>query len=210
MSPSPKIQATGVAALKELLLDDVVAASEAMLGWDIVTPDARVRIVETEAYRTPDDPACHAHLGRTKRNEVLFGPPGFAYVYFTYGNHWMLNASAHPDGIAAAVLIRAARPIEGLDVIRSRRPKAKRDQDLLSGPGKLCQALAITGQHNAFDLFAAGSYVRLEPGCPPEDVGIDTRIGLAPGKGTEWPWRFLSLDDEEWVSRRMPRPKPIK
>lgn len=188
---------------KEALLHDVVEASRLLLGWDIVTADARVRIVETEAYRTPDDPACHAHMGKTKRNEVLFDRPGLAYVYFTYGNHWMLNVSAHEEGIAAAILIRAARPIEGVEVMRPRRPKAHRDEDLLSGPGKLCQALGITGSFNRSDYFSADSPVRLVPGEPPGRIGTGVRIGIAKGKGDELPWRFLSLDDLAWVSRKI-------
>jgi DNA-3-methyladenine glycosylase len=169
----------------------------------------RARIVETEAYRTPDDPGCHAHRGRTPRNDVLFGAPGLAYVYFTYGNHWMLNVVAHEEGFAAAVLIRAAIPVEGLDEMRSRRyrtQKEQTDRNLLSGPGKICQAFGIDGTFNRVNLIDPASKLHLEPGTKIRPVIVGTRIGLAPGMGDDLPWRFCDAENLEWVSKPIPKP----
>lgn len=194
--------------LRKILEDDVLLAAPALLGCILVRGDLRARIVETEAYRTPDDPGCHAHRGQTPRNRAMFGEPGMAYIYFTYGNHWMLNVSAHPDGIAAAVLIRAAEPLDGLDIFRSRRPKARSDRDLLSGPGKLAAAFDVDARLYGIDLLAPSSELRIEPGPPPSAVAIGTRIGLTPGLGDTFPWRFCDAGRLEWVSRPLPRNTP--
>lgn len=186
--------------LLEALQQDVLKAAPCMLGFDLVMGDIRARIAEVEAYMSPGDPGSHAARGETPRNRVMFGPAGKCYVYFTYGNHWMLNVTAHPPGRAGAVLIRAARPLSGLEVMRARRPKARRDQDLLNGPGKLCQALGIDAALYGVDIFEGDSPLRLEPGESVSVVLVDTRIGLAPGKGDELPWRFLDGDQLEWVS----------
>src|ERR1044072_5351328 len=119
-----------VEELRPILERDVVAASSALLGWDIVCGDLRARIVETEAYRH-DDPACHAYGKSKMKNMALYAEPGRAYIYFAYGNHWMLNVVCHREGDAAAVLIRAARPLSGLGEMFARRPKAQREEDLL-------------------------------------------------------------------------------
>lgn len=164
-----------------------------------------MRIVETEAYHGPSDPGSHAYRGPTPRNQVMFGEPGRLYMYFTYGNHWMANVVCRPPGEAAAVLIRAAEPIDGLDLMRSRRQKARSDLDLLSGPGKLCAALGLDARHYGLDLFDPSSPVQLHPGDAPANVLVSTRIGLAPGKGETTPWRFIDADRLSWVSR--PHPK---
>ncbi|MBS1718862.1 MAG: DNA-3-methyladenine glycosylase [Armatimonadetes bacterium] len=184
--------------LGELLESDVVAAARHLLGWELRFGPLRARIVEAEAYRTPDDPACHAHRGQTPRNATMFGPAGKAYVYFTYGNHWMLNVVAHEPGNAAAVLIRALEPLEGLDEMRGRRLKATRDEDLLSGPGKLCQAFGITGELDGVDLFD-GQGLHLVEGAAVTDVLTGSRIGITSGK--EWPWRFVDAKAIRWASR---------
>lgn len=134
----------------------------------------------------------------------MFGEPGHAYVYFTYGNHWMLNVVAHDTGNAAAILIRAAKPLTGLETMRERRPKAKRDEDLLSGPGKLAAAFGLDRRHDGLNLFE-GDEVRMEPGEPPRQILTGTRIGLALGKGDDLPWRFVDADRLRWVSRPHPR-----
>ena len=186
--------------LRSILSADVVAAAPALLGSTLVRGEMRARIVEVEAYRS-DDPACHAYRGRTPRTEVMFGPPGFAYVYFSYGNHWMLNIVAHPPGDASALLIRAAEPLDGLDWMRANRGRS-RDRDLLSGPGKLAQAFGITRAENGLDLLAESGDLRLiAPNAQIGTVRSRPRIGIAEGKWHDVPWRFVNEDALEWLSR---------
>jgi DNA-3-methyladenine glycosylase len=156
-------------------------------------------IVETESYER-DDPACHAYAGLTKRTETLFGPPGRAYVYLSYGIHSLLNAVAEPEGEAAAVLIRALEPSAGLERMRARRG-GRPDEDLCSGPGKLTDALGIGLDANGADL-ASDPFLLLapEPGWSGEVV-TGPRVGIT--KAVERPWRF-SLAGSRYVSR--PRP----
>ena len=135
----------------------------------------------------------------------MFGPPGMAYIYFTYGNHWMLNVSAHPEGDAAAILIRSAQPLTGHETFFARRPKAAKDEDLLSGPGKLAAAFAIDESLYGIDLFHPDSELRLEPGEAVDDISESQRIGLREGFGDTLPWRFCDRSRLRWVSR--PHPK---
>ncbi len=147
-------------------------------------------ITETEAYFGEDDLASHAKAGRTIRTAPMFGPPGYAYVYFTYGNHWMLNAVTEKEGFPAAVLIRAIQPIEGIEVMMERR----NGRDTL-GPGKLTQALGITKSENNVNLTESGSSLRIEAGIfvPDKSVTIGPRVGLnkTPEPWLSRPWRFL-------------------
>ncbi len=145
------------------------------------------RIVEVEAYIGEDDPACHAHLGRTRRNEVMYGPPGRAYVYFTYGNHWMLNVVTEREGFPAAVLIRALEPSFDQELIRSRR-NVKSERDLTNGPGKLTAALGINGHDNGADLRTSRLLISREVEAPKE-VGKSGRVGVS--AGSDLPWRFF-------------------
>lgn len=185
-------------ALNDLPVEE---CAERLLGWHLRTPDCLVRIVETEAYGGPDDPGSHAWRGETPRTQVMFGPPGHAFVYFTYGNHWMLNVVARPVGNAGAILIRAAVALEGEERIRSRRPKAKTARDLLAGPGRLAQALAIRPEHYGLDLLSPSSPIRLEPGDRVTSVLRGVRVGLSPGRGERTPWRFVDARAKEWCSR---------
>lgn len=149
----------------------------------------RGRIVETEAYLGEHDPACHAAAGRTARTEVLYGPPGLAYVYLVYGMHWCANAVTRRAGLPSAVLIRAAEPLEGLDAMRVRRG-FPRDRDLASGPGRLCQAFGITGPaHHGRPIGSSG--FRILAGALPRagDVVVTPRIGVT--RAAEWPLRFI-------------------
>ncbi len=161
------------------------------------------QIVETEAYLS-DDPACHAALGPTRRNRVMFGPPGHAYVYLIYGYHYCINAVCRPAGIGEAVLIRALRPSLGLDFMRRSRPVA-RDEQLTSGPAKLCQALAIGSDLDGADLCDSASPVwiaanpevavfRREQG----PVVTSKRVGIS--RAAELPLRFY-LGQSQFVSR---------
>jgi DNA-3-methyladenine glycosylase len=147
-------------------------------------------IVETEAYHD-SEPACHAFVGLTPRTRPLFGPPGYAYVYRSYGIHALLNAVSEPEGVGAAVLIRALEPLHGIDVMRSRRG-IDRIEGLCSGPGKLTRALGIELEHNGCDL-TLGPVVFSEPPAAWRhvEVQVDRRIGIT--KAAELPWRFLAV-----------------
>jgi DNA-3-methyladenine glycosylase len=158
------------------------------------------RIVEVEAYHGANDAASHAYRGRTPRTAVMFGPPGFLYVYFTYGMHWCANVVCGPDGEAAAALIRALEPVDGLAAMRDARPAARSDRDLCNGPAKLCQALGITGADTGTDLLVPearrggdadriGAVRLLDDGTPPpKRPGRGTRIGIK--EATDKRWRF--------------------
>lgn len=147
-------------------------------------------ITETEAYVGEEDLACHAKAGRTLRTLPLYGQPGHAYVYFTYGNHWMLNAVTEKEDFPAAVLIRAIQPIEGGAVMSARR----NGRDTF-GPGKLTQAMGITKNENTVDLTEAGEGLWIEAGIsvPDKNVTIGPRVGLntVPEPWLSKPWRFL-------------------
>lgn len=150
-------------------------------------------IVETEAYIGEDDLACHAKAGRTKRTDPMYGEAGHAYIYFTYGNHWMLNAVTEEEGFPAAVLIRAIQPIEGVELMMKRR----KGRDTF-GPGKLTQAMGITQRQNYADLTEPASPLRIEAGIkiPDKIVTITPRVGLnqTPEPWFSKPWRFLVND----------------
>jgi DNA-3-methyladenine glycosylase len=158
-------------------------------------------IVETEAYDVTD-PACHAFAGLTSRTEVLFGPPGRAYVYLSYGIHSLLNAVAEPDGDAAAVLIRALEPTDGIELMRERRGR-DRLEDLCSGPGKLTEALAVGLDLNGHPLDEEPFRVQPRAGAwsSPEIVA-GPRIGIT--KATELPWRHCAAGSR-FVSKPWPR-----
>jgi DNA-3-methyladenine glycosylase len=150
-------------------------------------------ITETEAYISQNDLACHAKAGLTARTAPMFGPAGHAYVYFTYGNHWMLNVSTEKEGFPAAVLIRAIQPIEGIEIMLERR--LGRDT---FGPGKLTQAMGITKSENTLDLTVRNSQLWIEEGVsvPRKNVTIGPRVGLnkTPEPWLSKPWRFLVKD----------------
>jgi DNA-3-methyladenine glycosylase len=158
-----------------------------------------VRLTEVEAYEGESDPGSHAFRGRTRRTDVMFGPPGRAYVYFTYGMHWCMNVVCSPDGLASAVLLRAGEVIEGEDLARSRRPRSS-DRDLARGPARLTKALAIDGTYGGVDLFDARSPLQLALSSPadPAAIRIGPRVGVG-GAGAAIPWRFW-LAEEATVS----------
>jgi DNA-3-methyladenine glycosylase len=155
------------------------------------------RIVETESYHM-EEPACHAFVGLTPRTQTLFGPPGRAYVYFSYGIHSLLNAVCEDEGVGAAVLIRALEPVEGVDLMRARRG-VERQQELCSGPGKLTQALGIGLADNGSSLVD-GPIEVLPRGREP-DIVVGERIGIT--KAAELPWRFCDARSAH-VSRPWP------
>ena len=147
------------------------------------------RIIETEAYLGPHDAACHAVAGRTARTWHLFGPPGTAYVYFIYGMHWCVNAVTREEGFGSAVLIRALEPLEGIAVMRARRPKARSDRALCDGPGKLCAALGIDRAMDGTMLTGTGPLtIHAGESVPDARVVVGPRVGIS--KAVEWPLRF--------------------
>jgi DNA-3-methyladenine glycosylase len=156
------------------------------------------RVVETEAYLGPHDPACHAVAGRTARTWHLHGPPGVAYVYFIYGVHWCFNAVTLGEGVGSAVLVRAVAPAEGLALMRARRPRARRDRDLTNGPGKLCAALGIDRRFDGAPLQAGPLVLRAGPPVHDHDVVVTPRIGIT--RAADWPLRYLVRGDP-FVSR---------
>jgi DNA-3-methyladenine glycosylase len=164
-------------------------------------PDGKTvgRIVETEAYVGPHDLACHAAKGRTARTEVMFGPPGHAYVYFIYGVYYCLNIVTEETGHASAVLIRAVEPVEGVELMERRR-KTSELRKLASGPGKLCLAMSIDKALNGVDMRGNVLYVEDRGETRPKIVARP-RIGVDyAGKWKDKPWRFL-IRGSEFVSR---------
>ncbi|MCY3643211.1 MAG: DNA-3-methyladenine glycosylase [Acidimicrobiaceae bacterium] len=184
MSPKPLDRAFYARGALEVAPD--------LLNKVLVAPDGRAgRIVEVEAYRGADDPGSHGFRGKTRRNATMFGPPGHLYVYFTYGMHWCANVVAETDGVAAAVLLRALTPLDGLDAMYAARgPAARRDRDLCSGPAKLTQALGIDGALDGANLVTADRDVTIvdDGRPPPQEPVVTTRIGLT--SGSDLPWRF--------------------
>lgn len=156
------------------------------------------RIVETEAYLGEHDPACHAVAGNTARTRWLYGKPGSAYVYFIYGVHWCFNAVTRAEGLPSAVLVRALEPVEGIELMRLRRPRARTDTDLTNGPGKLCAALGITGEHNGLPLNAPPLTILRDRDVPDSRVRVSPRIGIT--RAADWPLRW-HIADNPWVSR---------
>lgn len=166
-------------------------------------------IVEAEAYRGSEDLGCHARAGKTARTQVMYGPPGHAYVYFTYGMHWMLNFVTEAEGFPAAVLIRAILPTEGLEQIAARR-NGRSPERWTDGPAKLCQALGIDGRLHGADLCAAEAALFLEGGLAFPDSAVTTRprVGLnnVPEPWKSIPWRFLVKEEE---ARRISLPRTL-
>jgi DNA-3-methyladenine glycosylase len=171
-----------------------------LIGCRIAVGETAGVIVETEAYEA-SDPACHAYIGRTARNEVLFGPPGHAYVYLSYGIHSLLNFVTEPEGTASAVLIRALQPTDGVELMRERRG---RDQieGLCSGPGKLTEALGVDLSLNGADLLAPPFALGAPAGqWADAEVVTGPRIGIT--KAAELPWRYC-VSGSRYVSRPWP------
>jgi DNA-3-methyladenine glycosylase len=181
----------------------VLVVAQALIGCVVEHDGAAGAIVETEAYHD-SEPACHAFVGVTPRTATLFGPPGHAYVYRSYGIHALLNAVCEPEGVGAAVLIRALQPLAGISAMRARRG-AQREEDLCSGPGKLTQALGIDLGENASDLACGPVRIRArEAAWRKPQILASERVGIT--KAIELPWRF-SVAGNPHVSR--PRPLAV-
>jgi DNA-3-methyladenine glycosylase len=168
----------------------VIEVARDLIGCVVSHDGCTGVIVECEAYHD-SEPACHGFVGLTERTRVLFGPPGHAYVYRSYGIHALLNAVCEPEGVGAAVLIRALEPVEGIEAMRSRRG-LERLEDLCSGPGKLSQAMGIRLDHNGCDLSRGPVVIARKPRAWRDpQVAVSKRIGIT--KATELPWRFCAV-----------------
>ena len=187
MSPSPATRAFFARSSPEVARD--------LLGREVrsATPDGVVvvRLVEVEAYAGEEDPASHAWRGPTPRTRVMYGRPGHAYVYFSYGMHWCVNLVCEREGRASAVLLRAGEVVAGEDLARSRRGPRVAAARLASGPANLAAALGLDGSWNGIDVVARGSSLRLRPGAPVADADVVTgqRVGIS--RGADTAWRFL-------------------
>jgi len=158
------------------------------------------RIVETEAYRGADDAGSHAYRRKTPRNATMFGPPGHLYVYFSYGNHWCMNAVCGPGEQPHAVLLRAAEPLAGLDRMRERRGANRRDHELCAGPGRLGQAFGVDRAFDGGDLVRGPIRIVDDGVAPPARPGVSRRVGLGVDKGEDLLLRFF-VPGNEHVSR---------
>ncbi len=179
---------------------DVVLVARQLLGMRLVRLLDGQRlggtISEAEAYRGEEDLACHARAGFTPRTAVMYGPPGRAYVYFTYGMHWMLNCVCGPAGFPSAVLVRAIIPLEGLEFIATRRA-GRAEADWCNGPAKLTRALGINGSFNGADLCRTADqlWIEAEKALPDEKVAVGPRVGIdgVPEPWLSMPWRFRAV-----------------
>ena len=187
---------------------ELLTVAKELLGKILVKNDDRKnlsgRIVEVEAYDGLTDEAAHTFIGKTKRNEIMFGVGGFLYVYFTYGAHFCCNVVTGDEGRGTAVLIRAIEPLEGTKLMaRNRYGKnlvsEKEKYNLTSGPGKVCQAMAITKKHYGYDLTGDKIYLLDQPKIKPDKIVVTKRIGIK--KSADLPWRFY-IKDNPYVSRK--------
>lgn len=188
---------------------DATEVAPDLLGKLLVRADEGLvaRIVETEAYMS-HEPAAHSFRGPTPGNAVLFGPPGHAYVYFTYGMHWCANTVTGSDGDGQGVLLRAAEPLAGLPVMRQRRTgrtgRPPADAQLLNGPAKLAQAFGLDGAWRGVDLTGGSPLRIVDDGWRPQGITTGPRVGVA--AAAEVPWRF-TVTGSPWVSRYVRHPR---
>lgn len=183
-----------------VLLNDPVVCAKRLLGCEFVmqydTASIRLKIVETEAYHQ-SDAASHSYRGKTPRTDVMFGPPGHLYVYFTYGMHYCMNVVTGAEGEGSAVLIRAVEPLGGWEILRGNRPGLP-DGQLTNGPAKLCKALGIDTSWNGHDLHMEPLRLQIRPSLKDEQIVQTTRIGIS--QAQDKPWRFY-IRDNPYVSR---------
>lgn len=193
-----------MADLLSVLSGPVLDAAPRLLGSVLRSGGVAVRLTEVEAYDGPNDPGSHAYRGQTARNEVMFGPPGRLYVYFTYGMHFCMNVVCGPPGKPSAVLLRAGEIVEGIELARERRGPV-RDRELASGPARMCVALGIDRTHNGVNLTLEQSPVRLTLGGYDGRVSTGPRVGLR--EAADRPWRFWAEGDPTVSVYRPHQPK---
>jgi len=181
-----------------------------LLGCVLWHESVGVELTEAEAYMGEADPASHAYRGRTARTAVMFGPPGHAYVYFTYGMHFCVNLVCLPEGTASAVLLRAGRIVAGEELARIRRPSSRRASDLASGPARLCQALGIGRAENGADVCVPQSPLRITSttDCYDKNISQGPRVGVS--TGAEVPWRYWVTGDPTVSAYRAHVPRTQK
>jgi DNA-3-methyladenine glycosylase len=177
-----------------------------LLGCRLSGNGVTVRLTEVEAYSgLGDDPASHAHRGLTNRNAVMFGPPGFLYVYQIYGMHFCGNVVCSPSGQASAVLLRAGAVVDGLETARQRRPAARNDHDLAAGPAKLMQVLALDKGANGTSVVDGTGPATLSPGTAPGEIAAGPRVGVT--SAFDLPWRFWIAGDPTVSAYRRHSPR---
>jgi DNA-3-methyladenine glycosylase len=184
----------------------VPETARTLLGWRLSANGVTVRLTEVEAYSgLGDDPASHAHRGLTNRNAVMFGPPGFLYVYQIYGMHFCGNVVCSPAGQASAVLLRAGAVVDGVETARQRRPAARADHDLAAGPAKLMQVLALDKGANGTSVVDGSGPATLSPGARPGEIAAGPRVGVT--SAFDLPWRFWVAGDPTVSAYRRHSPR---
>jgi DNA-3-methyladenine glycosylase len=203
--PVVPVDETAVVVPRAFYAGDPVELGPLLLNKLLVRGTRVGRIVEVEAYRGSEDPASHAYRGPTRRNAIMFGPPGHLYVYFTYGMHWCANVVCGPEGTGHAVLLRALSPVAGIPMMRRARPPGTTDRNLTSGPAKLCQAFGITSAQDGADLVTGdrGLTLRHDGLPPPPHPAVSGRVGIR--QAADRPWRWW-VPDDPYVSPGRPRP----
>ncbi|MEO6121024.1 MAG: DNA-3-methyladenine glycosylase [Acidimicrobiales bacterium] len=188
---------------------DPEVAAPALLNKVLACRGRVGRIVEVEAYAGAEDPASHAFGGRTTRNATMFGPPGHLYVYRSYGIHWCANAVFGDEGTAMAVLLRALAAVDGVEAMRVARPAAQRDRDLCRGPGRLAQALGITGEDDGADLVGGDRGITIldDTVAPPTVPGVSCRIGIT--RAVDRPWRWFVAGEPGVSAPRLTKRRPV-
>lgn len=194
---------------KSFYARDALTVARDLIGCILVRVEkggeTSVRLVEVEAYQGAIDPGSHGFRGVTPRTEVMFGPPGHLYVYFTYGMHWCANVVCGRDGECAAVLLRAGEPLTGIERMRRRRG-AVGDRLLAAGPARLTQALGMDGRTNGASLLRGGNFYIAEDDTTEsyrsKEIAQTVRVGLSTGRGDDLPWRFV-VQDNQYASRRL-------
>lgn len=180
-----------------------------LVGCVFVHDDAEgrtsVRLIEVEAYRGTIDPGSHGYRGETPRTRVMYGPPGHLYVYFTYGMHWCANIVCAPAGVCEAVLLRAGEPVDGMELMRARRPGISDDRLLAAGPARLTQAMGIGKEHNGSSLMRGSNFWcgvdEMTTEYRRNEIAQTLRVGLSTGRGDDIPWRFV-VPGHPYASRR--------